>query len=203
MDTRERISCPHCGEEIIVGAKKCWHCKKWLVSECPVCGENIDEDTVICPHCHENVEEYRQSVKDNRMVSTLYKTYTVKPLSLFEKFGYLRFLNPPHVKLEKIAIEGDQITVEKKKGKVFTAPLSEMYFKVEKNKKSLAYIKFMMEDRMTRFMQIDEELSEEEWAEIINHLRKFSNETTKSLVEKANDWLDKNKDDVQEKLFGQ
>ena len=203
MDTRERISCPHCGEEIIVDAKKCWHCKKWLVSECPVCGENIDEDTVICPHCHENVEEYRQSVKDNRMVSTLYKTYTVKPLSLFEKFGYLRFLNPPHVKLEKITIEGDQITVEKKKGKVFTAPLSEMYFKVEKNKKSLAYIKFMMEDRMTRFMQIDEELSEEEWAEIINHLRKFSNETTKSLVEKANDWLDKNKDDVQEKLFGQ
>lgn len=60
-------TCPYCGEEIPVAAKKCEICGEMLPEEdsapqsktiqCPVCGEEIPADVEVCPYCHEKVGE--------------------------------------------------------------------------------------------------------------------------------------------------
>lgn len=184
METKKTKVCPHCGKEILAGALKCRFCKTWLISWCPVCGEDVDENTMICPHCNEDIKEYHQSVKENKMVSTLHKTYQTHPLSFIQKMMYVvTFLLPPQVKLDKLEIDGDKITVIKKKGKVFSAPISDLYFKIEESKEYY-YIKMMHGDQMTRILRINPMLSEEEWDEIVCHLRKFSHEIGKDGAEK-------------------
>lgn len=199
METRELKTCPHCGREIIAGAKKCRYCKTWLVNECPVCGEPIEQNTAVCPYCFEDINAYRESVRDNKMVSTLCKTYETKPLSLLNKLLYCTFLQPPHVKLKRLKIYRDTIYVQKKKGKDFTAPISDLYFKIEKGKtENYYYIKMMYEKQMTRILRIDPMLSEEEWNEIVNHLRKFAHEIDKNGAEKMIDLYAKIEDKIKE-----
>ncbi len=197
MDTRERTKCPHCGQEIIVGAKKCRYCKTWLVSECPVCGESVEPNAVICPHCHEGIEEYRRSLAENRMVSTLHKTYRTKSLTLVERLMYVSFIQLPYFKLDTLVFDGDHITVIKKKGKVFEAPLSESFFKIEgREEQDYYYLKLMSGNKMTRVLRINPMLSEQEWNEIVYQLRKFGHEILKSGIEKALDWMTDNKDNL-------
>lgn len=197
MDTRERTKCPHCGEEIIVGAKKCRHCKTWIIDYCPVCGEKIDHQTSICPYCHEHIRDYLKSVAKNEMISTLYKTYRSKPLTFVEHLMYVSFFHLPYFKLDTLAFDGDHITVIKKKGKVFEAPLSETFFKIEgKEEQDYYYLKLMSGNKMTRVLRIDPMLSEQDWNEIVYQLRKFGHVIGKSGVEKALDWIGDNKDDI-------
>lgn len=197
MDTRERTKCPHCGQEIIVGAKKCRYCKTWLVSECPVCGESVEPNAVICPHCHEGIEEYRRSLAENRMVPTLHKTYRTKSLTLVERLMYVSFIQLPYFKLDTLVFDGDHITVIKKKGKVFEAPLSESFFKIEgREEQDYYYLKLMSGNKMTRVLRINPMLSEQEWNEIVYQLRKFGHEILKSGIEKALDWMTDNKDNL-------
>ncbi len=61
---KETKKCPFCGEEILVTAKKCKHCKQFLPNDtekptesttktCPFCGEEIMASAKKCKHCGE------------------------------------------------------------------------------------------------------------------------------------------------------
>ena len=47
----ETKSCPYCGEEILIDAKKCKHCGKWLEQKCPQCGEWVKAEAKKCRYC--------------------------------------------------------------------------------------------------------------------------------------------------------
>lgn len=47
----EMKSCPYCGQEILVNAKKCKHCGKWLEKQCPQCGEWVNAEAKKCRYC--------------------------------------------------------------------------------------------------------------------------------------------------------
>ena len=77
--TNETKTCPFCGEEIMVTAKKCKHCGEWLDKQdekqkvqqtkvCPVCGETILASTAICEHCGEkfNNKETHSKLSDTK-----------------------------------------------------------------------------------------------------------------------------------------
>ena len=195
MEMNKKKTCPHCGKEILEGAKKCRYCKTWIIDICPVCGEKIEHNTMDCPYCHENVKEYLESVRENKMISTLHKTYKTKPVSLWLNIFSLAFLYPPQFRLDQLSIDGDSILVCKKKGDDFSAPISDLYFKIEESKNNITFfIKLMYGDKMTRFLRVDSMLSEEEWDELVYHLRKFAHEIGKSNALKYVNILDKIKD---------
>lgn len=179
MEPRQMKTCPYCGKEILDGAKKCRYCKTWLASECPICGENVEPNTTVCPHCSENILSYKQSLKDKKMISTLHKTYTTHRLSGWDilfRFYYV-LAQPSCVRLETLTIEGDMITVEKRNGHTFKAPISEMFFRTEmSNFDDYYYIKMMHQNVMTRIIRVNETLSKEEWDGIVAHLRKYAHE---------------------------
>ncbi len=61
-DTKERIRCPYCQEDILSTATKCKHCQSQLRAEgpdhngtCPYCKEDIHPDAIKCKHCHSAV----------------------------------------------------------------------------------------------------------------------------------------------------
>jgi hypothetical protein len=131
------------------------------------------------------------------MVSTLHKTYRTKSLTLVERLMYVSFIQLPYFKLDTLVFDGDHITVIKKKGKVFEAPLSESFFKIEgREEQDYYYLKLMSGNKMTRVLRINPMLSEQEWNEIVYQLRKFGHEILKSGIEKALDWMTDNKDNL-------
>ena len=59
MENQETKQCPYCGETIKATAKKCIHCKSWLVEKqerrtiCQFCHEAVPEKAEKCPNCGE------------------------------------------------------------------------------------------------------------------------------------------------------
>lgn len=49
--TQTTTVCPYCGEKILVTAKKCKHCGKWLEKKCPQCGEWVNAEAKKCRYC--------------------------------------------------------------------------------------------------------------------------------------------------------
>ncbi|HOO22861.1 MAG TPA: SPFH domain-containing protein [Clostridia bacterium] len=47
----EKAACPHCGKEVVKGAKFCPECGKPLAETCPECGAEVAEGARFCPEC--------------------------------------------------------------------------------------------------------------------------------------------------------
>ena len=81
--SEETKRCPYCGEIIKISAKKCIHCKSWLVEQqvryirCPFCHEAVPEKAEKCSYCGEwLIDEHTQQGKGfllkNPVVKVLY-----------------------------------------------------------------------------------------------------------------------------------
>lgn len=64
-------TCPFCGEEIMVTAKKCKHCGKWIEKKCPQCGEWIKAEAKKCKHCGSWFNKYaKEKYERSTTIST-------------------------------------------------------------------------------------------------------------------------------------
>lgn len=72
-------TCPYCGEEILLAAKKCKHCHEWVEESvsptpqtkvCPTCGESIPAESKICPLCNEPIKQPSPTIPQNKIKSS-------------------------------------------------------------------------------------------------------------------------------------
>lgn len=65
----EMKSCPYCGGEILVTAKKCKHCGKWLEQKCPQCGEWVNAEAKKCRYCGYWLNDWARRVHEKEQAA--------------------------------------------------------------------------------------------------------------------------------------
>lgn len=158
----ETKTCPYCGEEILLGAKKCKHCGEWM--EKPVETVHSDEMDSL-PDIH----------------------FKTKDLKWWQKLMQMYWFNPKSWLLDEFDVKGDSIKVKLKNGDVVTWPFSELKVRMQADKYDRKEVYLTCGEKKIHFREIPFMLEDEQWEAIFEFLESVDDikETTLNKINKV------------------
>ncbi len=139
----ETKQCPYCGGEILAVAKKCKHCGKWLEQA----------------SANETTTGSTTPTIDN-------KVYKTRELNWWQKCHQVYWFIPKSSLLDEFIYKDGIVSIKNKKGKVFSAPLSEIRMRWQKDQYSRKQISVSHDSNKIYIMEVSYMLTDEEWEEI-------------------------------------